>query len=230
MSTGAIIVLVIVLVVIAVAAALASTVLRGGTVGGGGPSGPEFRRLASEIGPRRARAEFAARRRRVAGLGLKSLSAEQRAGYERQWTAAQEEFIDSPPQATVTAAGLVTAVAAERGYEVGDPDRLLADLSVRHGRHLDGYRRSMRVTEEAPAAATEDLRRAMLGHRALFQDLIGPSPSADGATGGRVTDALRRVRPAPAGRPGQAVGSSALTAGPGTAGGAGGDRVAVRRQ
>src|ERR1700761_4942050 len=173
-SAGTVILLILVLVVIAVVAAAASMLLHRR------PAqrrlGAEFSRLVRETGPWRARAEFAERRRRVGKLGIKPLSGERRAGYARQWTAAQERFIDSPPQATTTAAALVTAGAAERGYDVSDGDRLLIDLSVYHGRYLDGYRRATRTTARAETAATEELRQALLDHRGLFQDLLDASP------------------------------------------------------
>lgn len=142
--------------------------------------GPEYDQLAREVGPRQARAEFAKRQRRVAGLDIKRLSAEQRAAYEARWEGAQEQFIDNPRQATQTAAGLVTAVAAEVGYPVDNRDQLLADLSVNHGTHLDGYRNAVRTTDQASDGSTEEFRQALLGYRALFNDLIG-APSADGA-------------------------------------------------
>jgi hypothetical protein len=43
--------------------------------------GPEYDQLVQEVGPRRARAEFAKRQHRVAGLDIKRLSPEQRAAY-----------------------------------------------------------------------------------------------------------------------------------------------------
>ena len=141
--------------------------------------GPEYDRLASEIGPQRARAEFTKRQKRVDGLDLKPLSAEQRAAYEARWEAAQEQFIDSPRQATQTAAELVTAVAAEAGYPIDDQEQLLADLSVRYGRHLGGYRTARRTTDQAQDGATEDFRQALLDYRALFNDLIGADSDTD---------------------------------------------------
>lgn len=186
MSAGTVLVLVFVLVVVAVVAALASmTVHR--QAARRRQVGAEFARLVRSAGPRRARAEFAVRRKRVDRLGIKPLSQELRAGYARQWTAAQERFIDSPPEAATTAAGLVTAVAAQRGYDVTDDGRLLTDLSVYHGRYLDGYRRAAETTARAGSAATEELRVALLGHRALFFDLIaapGERPAGPGGLSG----------------------------------------------
>ena len=142
--------------------------------------GPEYDQLVNEVGPRQARSEFAKRQKRVAGLDLKRLSPEQRAAYEARWESAQEQFIDNPRQATQTAAGLVTAVAAEVGYPVGDREQLLADLSVNHGKYLDGYRGALRATDQAADGSTEDLRQALLDFRTLFNDLIG-AQTADGA-------------------------------------------------
>lgn len=197
MSTGDVIALVIILVVIAIVAALTSKIIRR-QAARRRETGAEFERLARETGPWRARAEFAARRRRVDAMGIKPLSDEERSGYERRWTAAQEQFVDSPPEAVTTAAGLVTAVAAARGYDVSDTGRLFTDLSVHHGQYLDGHRQAAETTGRASAAATEELRLAVLGHRALFLDLL--APPADGrseSAGDRLRDALRQVRPLP---------------------------------
>ena len=141
--------------------------------------GPEYDQLVREVGPRRAKAEIAKRQRRVDGLGLKPLSPEQRAAYEARWEAAQELFIDSPRQATQTTAELVTAVAAEVGYPIDNQEQLLADLSVRHGRYLDGYRSARRTTDKPQGGSTEELRRALLDYRALFNDLLGAPADTD---------------------------------------------------
>ena len=76
--------------------------------------------------------------------------------------------------------GLVTAVAAEIGYPVGDREQLLADLSVNHGQYLAGYRGAVRATDQAADGSTEEFRQALLDYRTLFNDLIG-APTADGA-------------------------------------------------
>lgn len=178
MTVGAIIALVIVLVLLAAAATLAGTLLLR-RMALRHRFGSEYDQLARDVGPRRARAELAERRRRVARLNIRPLSTERRAGYGREWTAAQERFVDSPAQAVEAAAALVTVVAADRGYPVGDRARLLTDLSVYHAGRLDGYRRALRTAEQAGTAGTEDLRQALLACRALFRDLLG-TPDHDG--------------------------------------------------
>ena len=52
--------------------------------------GPEYDRLAAEVGPRRARSELAERERRIAQLDIRPLSAERRAAYDTQWATLQE--------------------------------------------------------------------------------------------------------------------------------------------
>jgi hypothetical protein len=178
MSAGTIILIVVILVIVAVAAAVVSTRMRR-RVAERNLVGPEYDRLVDEVGPRKARAEFEKRRQRVDGLGIKSLSPERRSAYAGQWDTAQEQFIDRPARAVNAAGSLITAVAVDRGYEVTDHDQFMTDLSVFHGRHLDGYRNARLTTERAEQATTEALRRAMLRYRELFFDLI---ESSDGGS------------------------------------------------
>jgi hypothetical protein len=183
MSAGTIILIVVILVIVAVATAVMSTRMRR-RVAERSLVGPEYDRLVDDVGPRKARAEFERRRQRVDGLGIKSLSPERRSAYAGQWDTAQEQFIDSPARAVNAAGALVTAVAVDRGYEVTDHDQLMTDLSVFHGRHLDGYRNARQTTERAGQATTEAMRRAMLSYRGLFLDLIGSSDGGSLAPAG----------------------------------------------
>jgi hypothetical protein len=178
MSAGTIILIVLILVIVAVAAAVLSTRMRR-RAAERDLVGPEYDRLAGEIGPRKAKAEFERRRQRVDGLGIRPLSAERRTAYTGQWDSAQEQFVDNPGQAVSAAGAMVAAVAADRGYEVTDHDQLMTDLSVYHGRLLDGYRHAQETTGRADEATTEALRRALLDYRGLFFDLL-ESPEGDG--------------------------------------------------
>ena len=171
MSAGTIIVVVVILVLVAAAAAVASILIRR-KAGERGLHGAEYDRLADEVGPRKAQAEFAKRRQRVDGLGLRPLRGERRAAYTSQWQVAQEQFIDNPAQSVRAAAAMIAAITADLGYDVADHEQLLKDLSVYHGRFLDGYRRARKITGRAGNAHTEDLRQALLGYRVLFFDLL----------------------------------------------------------
>jgi hypothetical protein len=197
-SASTIILIVVILVIVAIAAALVSMRMRGGTAKREF-SGPEYDRLVGEVGPRQANAEFEKRRRRVDGLGIKSLSPERRTAYTGQWEAAQEQFVDSPAQAVTAAGSLITAVAADRGYEVTGHEQLVTDLSVHHDRHLDGHRSSQRVTGQDGTATTEDLRQALLDYRGLFFDLLeyDPLETSDDArpVNSQVADEVPTQRP-----------------------------------
>lgn len=178
MSAGTVILIVVILVIVAVAAAVMSMRLRR-RAAERNLVGAEYDRLAEEVGPRKAKAEFEKRRQRVDGLGIRSLSAERRSAYADEWNAAQELFVDSPAKSASAAGALITAVAADRGYQVTDHDQLMTDLSVYYGRHLDGYRRARQTTEQVSQATTEALRRALLDYRRLFFDLL-ESAKGDG--------------------------------------------------
>ena len=191
MAASAITVLVIVLVVLAAAAALAGTLLlRRRALRH--RFGPEYDQLVRDVGQRQAQAELAERRRRVAQLNIRPLSPERRAGYSREWISLQEQFIDSPARSVAAAAALVQAVAADRGYPAGDDNQLLTDLSVDHAKQLEGYRQARQTTERAGPASTEELRVALLAHRALFRDLLGPESAAK-----RKADTTATVPPSP---------------------------------
>jgi hypothetical protein len=202
MATGTVIVLVIVLVVLAGAALAGTLLLRRRALRH--RFGPEYDQLVRDVGQRRAQAELAERRRRVAQLNIRPLSPERRAGYGREWDSLQERFIDSPALSVSAAGALVLAVAADRGYPAGDDDQLLTDLSVHHAKRLDGYRQARRAAERADTASTEELRVALLAHRALFRDLLGPEPAgkqpAD-ATATAVPSPVTSITPSPPSTP-----------------------------
>jgi hypothetical protein len=185
-SAGTIILIVVILAIVAVAATVVSTRMRRRTTERN-LVGPEYDRLVDEVGPRKAREEFGKRRRRVDELGISPLIAERRTGYAGQWDTAQQQFVDAPAEAVTAAGALITAVAADRGYEVTDHDQLSTDLSVYHGRYLDGYRNARQTTARAGEATTEALRRALLGYRGLFLDLLD-SPEGDGLAPGLEAD------------------------------------------
>lgn len=220
MPLGAIIALVILVILIATATAFVAK-RRVNAPSLRRQFGPEYDRLAREIGPRQAEAELADRRQRVAELGIHPLTAEQHARYKGEWTAVQERFVDSPIQAIQAAGGLITAVAADRGYPVANRDQLLADLSVHHARRLDGYRRAKQATEQGTSKGTETLRRALLDYRALFSELLG---TPDGAGRGAVLASANSPDEA---EPGVPAGSAAAVGG-GLDGTADGD-AAMRR-
>jgi len=169
MSTGALIGIIIAIIVVAAVIVLGSAQLRRARMRR--QFGPEYDRLAKELGPRKAEAELTARQQRVEALGIHPLSAEQQAGYGVEWEAVQKRFVDSPVEAVSAADTLIWGVMRDRGYPADDRNASLEALSVYHARPLDGYRQAQDIRTDS--ASTEQLRETMIRYRALFEDLTG---------------------------------------------------------
>lgn len=171
MSTGAIIGIAVIAVIVVVAAiVVASGELRRARTRR--QFGPEYDRLAQELGSKKkADAELAARQRRVQALNIHELSADQRASYSGDWTAVQERFVDTPTEAVSAAGTLIWNVMRDRGYPVDDRKASVEALSFYHARSLDGYRLTQDIRTDT--ATTEELREAMIRFRTLFEDLTG---------------------------------------------------------
>ncbi len=169
MSTGAIIGIIIAVIIVAAIVVVASAQLRRARVRR--QFGPEYDRLAQEIGPRKADAELTARQRRVEALDIRPLSAQQQARYSSDWAVVQERFVDTPGQAVTGARTLIWDVMRDRGYPVNDTNASAEALSVHHARSFGGYRQTQDLATET--ATTEQLRGALIHYRALFEDLTG---------------------------------------------------------
>jgi hypothetical protein len=178
MSTGAIIGIIIAVIVVAAVVVVASAQLRRSRMRR--QFGPEYDRLAKEIGPRKADAELTARQRRVDALDIRPLPAERQAKYSGDWAVVQERFVDAPASAVSDADTLIWAVMRDRGYPADDRTASVEALSVNHARSLDGYRQSQDLRTDA--ATTEQLREALIRYRALFEDLTGLRESPTHAT------------------------------------------------
>jgi hypothetical protein len=179
MSTGAIIGIIIAAVVVVAIVVVASAQLRRARIRR--QFGPEYDRMAQQMGARKADAELAARRRRVESLDLHPLTAEQQAVYSSDWAVIQENFVDAPGEAVNTSRTLVWAVMRDRGYPATDENASMEALSYYHAGSYEGYR----PIHDLPtgSATTEQLRDAMIRYRALFEDLTGlrEGPAQPGA-------------------------------------------------
>jgi hypothetical protein len=182
MSTGAIVGIIIAVIVVAALVTLGPALLRQMRMRR--QFGPEYDRLAKELGSRKAAAELTARQRRVEALGIHPLSAEQAASYSGEWTAVQERFVDAPAPTVSAADKLIWDVMRDRGYPADKRDASLEALSVYHARPLDGYRQARDIRTES--ASTEELRTVLIRYRALFQDLVGV-PAGKGLVQRRAT-------------------------------------------
>jgi hypothetical protein len=136
--------------------------------------GPEYVRLVNEVGRSKAEAELAAREKRVEALDIVPLSTADATKYRQAWVAIQARFVDDPKAAVVEADHLIYDLMAKRGYPMGDFERRAADISVDHPTVISNYRaaRAIALRDERSEATTEELRKAVVHYRALFQELL----------------------------------------------------------
>jgi hypothetical protein len=153
----------------------------------------EYQRAVTERGGRgKAEALLEERTKRVSSFRLRSLSVDDRARFQNAWANVQAHFVDGPAGAVMEADRLLGDVMVARGYPVSDFDTRAGDVSVDHPRVVQNYRagHDIAVRQLRGQASTEDLRRAMIHYRALFEDLI----TEPNATATSVADDYRSRR------------------------------------
>ncbi len=147
--------------------------------------GPEYARTVDQLGSQdKAESELAARERRVSRFHIVPLTPPEAARFAGSWKALQMRFVDDPKGAVADADRLVREVMAQRGYPMGDFERSAADLSVDHPVVVSNYRAAKLIADRDARgeADTEELRKAVVHYRALFDDLLETSPAADART------------------------------------------------
>lgn len=136
--------------------------------------GPEYSRTVHETGSeKKAETVLAEREKRVAGYTIKPLPPEMRDHFFETWTRVQAQFVDDPSYAVTRADDLLGEVMGARGYPVKDFDQRAADLSVDHPQVVQNYRTAhdIALRHADGQASTEDLRKAMIHYRDLFEEL-----------------------------------------------------------
>lgn len=139
--------------------------------------GPEYDRAVREIGPSRAEAALLEREERMKKISIRELSIDERNRFAAEWRMVQSRFVDAPQEAVVAADRLVDRVMLARGYPATGFEQRAADVSVDHPRVVDNYRAAHVIAQRQRRgeASTEDLRKAVLYFRSLFDDLL-PEP------------------------------------------------------
>ncbi len=141
--------------------------------------GAEYVTAVDETGDRRkAEAELRHREKRVHAFDLRPLSPREATEFSERWRQVQAEFVDEPGAAVGRADELLGEVMLARGYPPSEFEQRADDLSVHHPRLVSDYREAHQVARlhAEGHASTEDLRRALIHYRALFEDLLGANP------------------------------------------------------
>ena len=137
--------------------------------------GPEYERVVDEHGDRReAESELTKREERYEELEIRPLPPASRRRYLDSWRNAQARFVDAPNEAVAEADRLVTDVMTDRGYPMEDFDQRAEVISVDHAHLVRNYRSAHAISVAAAEgnAKTEDLRKAMIRYRSLFEELL----------------------------------------------------------
>ena len=167
---------VLILAVIVVVAVAALIVLRQRSARLRARFGSEYDRVVAEKGNRfKAEAQLERVEKRVKSYSLQPLSAADRDRFQQAWRKIQARFVDDPASALSEADQLIGTVMLACGYPPSDFENRAAEISVDHATVIENYRagHDIAVLHSQGRATTEDLRKAMLHYRALFDELVG---------------------------------------------------------
>lgn len=170
--------------------------------------GVEYDHTERQLGRRRAEHELLSREKRVEHLDVRPLTPSQRTRFTDEWRRVQAQFVDDPEGAVAQGDAMVEEVMKARGYPLAGFDQRIADLSVHHASVVQNYRaaREIATRQRQGQATTEDLRRAMVYYRELFEDLVEDRRAPDRDVGlrvereERVESSIGRQAPRPPGR------------------------------
>jgi len=137
--------------------------------------GPEYAATVKRLGSKaKAETELKRREKRVARFEIVPLAPAESTRFSQAWTRLQGSFVDDPKGVLIEADRLVRELLLKRGYPVADFDLRAADISVDHPVVVDNYRAAQRIVslDQRGEASTEDLRKAVVHFRALFNELL----------------------------------------------------------
>jgi hypothetical protein len=144
--------------------------------------GPEYERTLKKMGDKReAESDLEERIAHVSTLNIRPLTAEEVNRYALEWQEVQTEFVDEPLLSLQKADRLIREVMKARGYPVEDFEQRVADISVNYPELVTNYRGMHRIAikQSSESASTEEIRKAMIHGRALFENLINHESRED---------------------------------------------------
>ena len=144
--------------------------------------GPEYDAVLKRHGSKaKAEAELRRRQKRVERFEIVPLPPAEVTRFSQAWARLQGSFVDDPKGVLIEADRLVRDLLAKRGYPVADFELRAADISVDHPVVVNNYRAAQRIVslDQRGDASTEDLRKAVVHFRALFDELLGTTKTQD---------------------------------------------------
>jgi hypothetical protein len=142
--------------------------------------GPEYDRAVSSSGRGSAERQLSDVEVEHEELRLRPLSATARDRYLEEWQHAEARFVSDPRDAARAAGRVVERLLEDRGYPVEEGvERRAALVSVDHPDVVDRYRHGHEMLEQVDGdQSTENLRKAMIDFRAVFEELLETEQTA----------------------------------------------------
>jgi hypothetical protein len=136
--------------------------------------GPEYQRAVSSSGRGDAERRLREVEKEHDELDIRSLTPAARERYRDEWHQAEARFVSDPRDAARAAERVVSRMLDERGYPVDrDPDDQAAYVAADYPDVAERFRHGHAMLESVDGAqGTENLRRAMLDFRAVFEEVM----------------------------------------------------------
>jgi hypothetical protein len=145
--------------------------------------GPEYSHAVQQYGNEsRAVHALEARERRMQKIQIQPLTREDQHRFMEQWQEVQRDFVDDPAASIRRADALVCDVMRAQKYPMSDFEHRAEDLSVDYPHVVQNFRAAHAIAERHARgqAGTEDLRKAMVYYRDLFDELLEGHAVAEG--------------------------------------------------
>jgi hypothetical protein len=173
MSTGVIVILIVAIAVIAILAWMLFRKER--TKKLRSQFGPEYDRTIVQYGTAaKAERDLEMRQKRMQKVNIRPLTPAEREQFTDRWMLLQSRFVDDPSSTIRDSDRLIVEIMTARGYPMVEFEGRADDLSVDHPLVISYYRTAQQIAakHEKGTANTEELRRAVICYRELYEELL----------------------------------------------------------
>jgi hypothetical protein len=147
--------------------------------------GPEYDRTVASEGRRQGERQLLDVEKEHEELDIRPLTPAARDRYLEEWRQAEARFVNDPEDAARSAERVVVRVLEDRGYPTDvDSERQAAHVAVDHPDVVERYRHGHAMLESngGNGEETENLRKAMIDFRAVFETLVVVDDAASART------------------------------------------------
>jgi hypothetical protein len=140
--------------------------------------GPEYERTVSAEGRKEGEQRLSTVEKEHDELDIKPLTHGARERYLEEWRQAEARFVNDPEDAARSADRIVVRVLEDRGFPTDlDTDDKAAHVAAEHPDVVERYRHGHEMlAADDDDHETENLRKAMIDFRAVFDELVVEEP------------------------------------------------------